>query len=215
MSLTLFFHPLASYCQKVLVALYENDTPFTGHVVDLGDPAVRAEYQKVWPFAKMPVLRDEARGRIVPEASIIIEYLDQYHPGRVRLIPEDADLARETRLRDRVFDLYVDDPMAKIVTDKLRPPGKHDPHGVEQASALLRTAYRLIDEEMATRTWAVGDRFSMADCAAAPALFYAGQVLPFGDGHPHLTAYLGRLIERPSFSRALAEMQPYRDMFPG
>lgn len=212
--LTLYFHPLASYCQKVLVALYENETPFAGHLIDLGNEAVRANYVALWPIGKMPVLRDEVRDVTVPEATIIIEYLAQHYPGRVPLVPADPDRAREVRLRDRFYDLYVDDPMQKIVTDRIRPAGRNDPHGVERAAALLRTAYGIIDREMATRTWAIGDEFTMADCAAAPALFYANKVVPFADTHPHAAAYLGRLLERPSFARALVEMEPYRELFP-
>jgi glutathione S-transferase len=214
MSLKLHFHPLASFCQKVLVALYENDTPFEPHLVDLGDEASAAEFKELWPIGKMPVLRDEARNRTIPESSIIIEYLAQHYPGRRRLLPADPDLARQTRLRDRFYDLYVQEPMQKVVTDRLRPAGAHDPFGVEQAKALLQTAYGMIDEEMATRTWAMGDGFSMADCAAAPALFYANLVLPFGDTHKNAARYLGRLMERPSFARVIEEARPYFALFP-
>ena len=127
------------------------------------------------------MLRDEARDRTVPESSIIIEYLAQHYPGKSQLVPADADLARQTRLRDRFFDLYVNVPMQKVVTDKLRPAGKNDPYGVEEAKKLLQTAVGMIDQDMATKTWAMGDAFTMADCAAAPALFYANMVMPFGD----------------------------------
>src|SRR5882724_2328016 len=173
MSLRLYFHPLASFCQKVLIALYENETPFTGQLVDLGDAVSRAEFLKVWPIGKFPVLRDEARDRTVPESSIIIEYLAQHYPGKSQLIPADAELARQTRLRDRFFDLYMNVPMQKVVTDKLRPVGKNDPYGVEQAKTLLQTSLGMLDQDMATKTWVMGDGFTMADCAAAPPLFYA------------------------------------------
>ncbi|HTV21566.1 MAG TPA: glutathione S-transferase family protein, partial [Polyangiaceae bacterium] len=173
------------------------------------------EYQRVWPLAKMPVLRDEARGHTVPEATIVIEYLEQYHPGRARLIPADPDLARETRLKDRIFDHYLNEPVGKIVTDKLRPAGKNDPVGVEHARGMLATAYGIIEADMSRRTWANGDGFSMADCAAAPALFYASQVAPLGAEFPNTSAYLERLMARPSYARALAEAKPYFDMFPG
>jgi glutathione S-transferase len=178
MSLKLYFHPLASFCWKALIALYENDTPFEPHVVDLVNETSRAEFKKIWPIGKFPVLRDDARDVTVPESSIIIEYLSQHYPGRSQLVPTDADLARQTRLRDRFYDLYVHEPMQKIVGDRLRPPGKNDPHGVEQARTQLQTAYGMIDREMAAKTWAMGDAFTMADCAAAPALFYANKVLP-------------------------------------
>src|SRR2546430_2580890 len=120
MALTLHYHPLASYCWKALIALYENATPFTPHLVDLGDAASRAAFLKVWPIGKFPVLRDDARGETVPETTIIIEYLAQHYPGKTRFIPADPDRARKTRMRDRFFDFYVMDPMSKVVTDKLR-----------------------------------------------------------------------------------------------
>ena len=210
----LYFHPFASFCQKVLVALYENDVPFEPHVVDLGDEASSAEFKRLWPIGKFPVLRDEARGRTIPESSMIIEYLARHYPGKTALVPEDADLAWETRLRDRFYDLYVNVPMQKIVTDRLRPAGRNDPHGVEEARRQLQTAYGLIDQEMETRTWAIGDRFSMADCAAAPAMYYANLVMPFDDAHRNAAAYLGRLMERSSFARVVEEAKPYRALFP-
>jgi len=214
MSLKLYFHPLASYCHKVLVALYENDTPFEPQLVDLMDESSAAAFRAMWPIGKMPVLRDEARDRTVPESTIIIEYLAQHYPGRTQLLPADADRARETRLRDRFYDLYVHDPMQKVVGDRLRPTDKKDPYGVEQAKARLATAYRMIDQDMAARTWAMGDAFTMADCAAAPALFYANKVLPFGETHPNVAAYFERLMRRPSYARVLQEAQPYFALFP-
>lgn len=215
MALTLYYHPLSSFCQKALIALYENETPFDKHLVDLMNPVTRAEYQRLWPIAKMPVLRDEARDCTVPEASIVIEYLEQYHPGRTPLIPADRDLAREARLKDRIFDHYVNEPVGKIVTDKLRPAGKNDPHGVEHARGQIATAYGIIEADMSGRTWAIGEHFTLADCAAAPALFYADKVLPLGSDFPSTKAYLQRLMARPSYARALAEAKPYFDLFPG
>ena len=214
MSLKLYFHPLSSYCQKVLVALYENDTPFEPLIVDLGNEASRADFLKVWPVGKFPVLRDDARDRTIPESSIIIEYLDQYHPGMTPLVPTDEDLAWQTRLRDRFYDLHVHYHMQRIVGDRLRPAVNKDPYGVEQARAKLQTAYGMIDQEMATKTWAMGDAFSMADCAAAPALFYANLVVPFGDSHRNVAAYFDRLMKRPSFARVVEEAKPYFAMFP-
>jgi glutathione S-transferase len=212
-SLTLHFHPLASYCHKALIALYENDTPFTPNIVNLGDKGERTALLALWPIGKFPVLRDDARDQTIPESTVIIEYLDRHYPGRTRFIPADADLALQARLRDRFYDLYVHEPMQKIVGDRLRPQGKKDPHGVEEARARLRTSYGMIDSEMAKRTWAIGDIFSLADCAAAPALFYANEVLPFA-GHINLEAYLGRLKVRPSHARVLREAEPYFSMFP-
>jgi glutathione S-transferase len=214
MSLTLYFHPLASYCHKALIALYENDTPFTPNIVDLSNESERAALLKLWPIGKFPVLRDDARNQTIPESTVIVEYLDRHYPGRTQFIPADADSAWPTRLRDRFYDLYVHEPMQKIVGDRLRPSGKKDPHGVEEARARLQTSYRIIDDEMAAQTWAAGDAFSLADCAAAPALFYANEVMPFGETHKNVAAYFGRLKARPSYARVLKEAEPYFAMFP-
>jgi glutathione S-transferase len=214
MALELYFHPLSSFCQKVLIALYENETPFERHLVDLGNETSSAAFKKLWPMGKFPVLRDTAKDRTIPESNIIIEYLAVHYPGRTRLVPEDPDLAWQVRLHDRFHDLYVNTPMQKIVTDVLRPAGRNDPLGVEQARAQLRTAYDLIDQDMKTKTWAMGEAFSMVDCAAAPALYYANRVLPFGDTHENAAAYLDRLLRRPSFARVLEEAQPYQVLFP-
>jgi glutathione S-transferase len=161
------------------------------------------------------VLRDEASGLTVPEATIVIEYLAQHYSGKARLVPSDPDLAWRARLGDRFYDHYVNDPMAKIVTDRIRPAGRNDQHGVDEARALLGTALDMVDAEMGSKTWAVGEAFTMADCAAAPALFYADKVMPFGATHRRAAAYLARLIRRPSFTRVLAEAEPYFKMFPG
>jgi glutathione S-transferase len=201
MTLKLYFHPLSSFCQKALTALYENGTPFEPIVVDLFNEASAAALKKIWPIGKFPVLRDEARDRTVPESSIIIEYLAQHYPGKSQLVPADAELARQT-------------PMQKIVTDKLRPAGKNDAYGVDQAKTLLQTSLGMIDQDMATKTWVMGDAFTMADCAAAPSLFYANMVMPFGATHKNAARYLGRLMERPSFARAVEEAQPYLKLMP-
>ncbi|MBI3708064.1 MAG: glutathione S-transferase family protein [Proteobacteria bacterium] len=214
MSLKLYFHPLSSFCQKALIAFYENETPFAPHIVDLGNETSRADFKRIWPIGKFPVLRDDARDRTVPESSIIIEYLAQHYPGTTRLVPADADLARQMRMRDRFYDLYVNVPVGKIVTDRLRPAGKTDPHGVEEAKTLLHTALGMVDHDMTTKTWAMGDAFTMADCAAAPALFYANMVVPFGGTHKYAAGYLGRLMQRPSYARALKEAQPYLALVP-
>ncbi len=209
MALTLYFHPLSSYCQKALIALYENGTAFTPHFVDLMDPAARAAFMKIWPIGKFPVLHDDAGDRTIPESSIIIEYLARHYPGPSALVPADPDRARQTRMRDRFFDNYVMTPMQKIVVDRLRPPGKSDPFGVDEAKALLVRALDMIEPDMAAKRWAMGDDFTMADCAAAPALFYADMQMPFGATHPNTAAYLARLRERPSYARALKEAEPY------
>ncbi|HEY1613194.1 MAG TPA: glutathione S-transferase family protein [Rhizomicrobium sp.] len=214
MSLRLHFHPLSSFAQKVLVALYENDTPFEPKILQAGDEGAAAELRELWPIGKFPVLQDLARDSLIPESTIIIEYLAQYFPGNSVLIPTDADLARQTRLRDRFFDLYVNMQMQKIIGDRLRPAGQKDPFGTEEARKTLQTAYGLVDSAMAAKHWATGDTFSMADCAAAPALFYADLVEPFRQTHVHVAAYLDRLLARPSFARAFKEAEPYRSLIP-
>lgn len=214
MSLTLYFHPLASFCHKVLIALYENETPFSGEIVDLADEEASAAFFALWPVGKIPILRDESRDRTVPETSIIIEYLDRHYPGAFPLIPADPSEALEARLWDRFFDLYVSVPMQKIVTDRIRPEGKTDPHGVSEARAMLGTAYDVAERHLTGRTWAAGAGFSIADCAAAPALFFAECVQPFTSTHPNLAAYFTRLENRPSVQRTLGEARPYFQFFP-
>jgi glutathione S-transferase len=214
MSLTLYYHPLSSYCMKALIALYETGAAFTPKLIDLGDAASRAELTDIWPIGKFPVLRDESRDRTIPESSIIIEYLAKHYPGGATLLPKDADVARQIRTRDRFFDFYVMDQMGKIVTDKIRPSGMSDSYGVERAREMLATAYGMIEQEIDGRTWIMGDDFTMADCAAAPSLFFAGKVAPLGR-HKNVAAYLDRLMKRPSFARVLEEAAPYLKMFPG
>jgi glutathione S-transferase len=214
MSLTLYFHPLSSFCQKALIALYENDTPFTPRVVNLMDETDRAAFLKIWPIGKFPVLRDEGRGHIVPEATLIIEYLAQQYPGRTKLIPTDADLALRTRLNDRIYDLYVNEQMQKIIGNRRRPADAKDPHGVHEARARLASAYDVLEKDIADKTWSVGDMFTMADCAACPALFYANMVQPFDKTHPKLAAYFERLKARPSYARAFKESEPFLHLVP-
>jgi glutathione S-transferase len=214
MALTLYLHPLASFCHKVLIALYEAGTPFKPEIVDLGDPAEHARYLDVWPVGKIPVLHDSARDKTVPETSVIIEYLDRHYPGKVPMIPRGDDEALEARLWDRFFDLYVQVPMQKIVTDTLRASGENDCRGVADAQAALAVAYDLAERHFKDRLYAAGEGFSIADCAAAPALFYAGIVAPFDGTHPHLSAYFERLLQRPSFQRVLDEARPYFPLFP-
>ena len=211
MSLTLHMHPLSSYCHKVLIALYELDAPFEAAFLNFGDEAAREAFQRLWPIGKMPVLEDKTAGVVLPESSIIIDYLNRRFGGD--LIPADPDAALEVRLQDRFFDLYVHTPMAVFTWDLLRPEGQRDPHGVRQAGELLLKAYDRIEARMKGRQWAAGDRFSLADCAAAPALFYAEGRVPFGE-RPNLRAYLDRLKARPSYARALKEAEPYFHMVP-
>jgi glutathione S-transferase len=212
MALALYMHPLSSFCWKALIALYENEAEFSPIVVDLGDPQSRAAFLAVWPIGKFPVLRDGTQ--IIPESTLIIEHLALHHPGPAQLVPADPDVALQVRLRDRFYDLHVHVHMQKVVGDRIRPADKKDPHGVEHARASLATAYGMIEREMANKTWAIGDAFTMADCAAAPALYYANKVLPFGAAHGNIASYLARLQARPSFARVLREAEPYFAMFP-
>jgi glutathione S-transferase len=212
MPLQLYAHPFSSYCQKVLIALYENDIPFELRMLTPDDERTAAEHAKLWPLKRMPVLADD--GRAVVEASIIIEYLALRHPGPVRLIPEDPRAALEVRMTDRFFDNYVMTPMQKIVGDAIRAPENRDRQGVAEARALLDTAYGWLDETMKGRQWSAGDGFSLADCAAAPALFYADWAHPIGEALSNVRAYRRRLLARPSFARAVDEARPYRPLFP-
>lgn len=214
MTLTLYCHPLASFCHKVLVAFYENDVAFRSRTIDLADPNSAAELSALWPLGKFPVLYDAERDRVVPETSVIIEYVQQHYPGPVPLLPDDADERLDARLWDRVFDLYVGVPMQKIVVDRLRPEDGRDPLGVAEARRSLDTAYAMIDAQVAEKAWVTGAHFTIADCAAAPSLFYASIVHPFGGGYPNLEAYFERLLERPSVWRTLREARPYFAMFP-
>ena len=215
MPLTLFLHPLSSYCHKVLIALYENATPFKPHLIELQKPGSRDTFKAIWPVGKFPVLRDEASGRVIPESTTIIEYLQLRHPGPVKLIPADADAAFDVRALDRFFDLHVHTHVQRIIGERLRPAGNKDPFGLEQARAALDVALGIAEKNIAGRTWAAGENFTMADCAAAPTLFYCDMaVAPLTPAYPQLAAYLGRLKQRPSYARALAEAKPYLQFVP-
>jgi len=213
MALTLYLHPLSSYCHKALIALYENAIAFTPEVVNLGDPVSRDNFRKVWPMAKFPVLRDDSRNQVIPESTSIIEYLERHYPGPVTLVPEDdAELAAQVRATDRFYDLHVHNNMQQIVGDKLRPADGHDPIGLKEAKDRLAIALGIAEEQMATRRWACGDVFSMADCAAGPPLFFINKMMPLSK---HLKNYLERLTQRPSYARALREAEPFMQYFPG
>ncbi len=214
MSLKLYYHPLSSFCHKALIALYENDVPFESIFVDLGDEKSSAELRVLWPIAKFPVLRDEARKSTVAEATVIIEYMDTHYPGPTKFLPAEADLAWQVRMWDRFYDLYVHVQMQKIVGDHLRPADARDTFGVEQAKATVQKSYAMIDELMKGKTWAMGNGYGLVDCAASPALFYADCVLPIGGGTPSLKSYFDRLMSRPSYARVLKEAEPYFHMFP-
>ena len=212
MTLQLFAHPFSSYCQKALIAFYENDTPFTFRMLSPDEAANGEEFAKLWPIKRFPILVED--GRTILEATSIIEYLQARHPGPVRLIPDDLEAAVEVRMLDRVFDNYVMTPQGKCVFDAIRPEADRDPYGVTEARTMLDTAYAWLDERMAGREWAVGDTFTLADCAAAPSLFYADWTHRIPERFTHLHAYRARLLARPSFARAVDGGRPYRSFFP-
>jgi glutathione S-transferase len=212
MTLQLFAHPFSSYCQKALIAFYENDIAFTFRMLAPDEPANGEAFARLWPIKRFPMLVDG--DRTILEASIIIEYLQVRHPGPATLIPADPDAAIEVRMLDRFFDNYVMTPQGKCVFDALRAPEARDAQGVAEARAMLETAYAWLDERMARRTWAAGEAFSLADCAAAPALFYADWTHEIPARLANLKAYRARLLARPSFARAVDEARPFRPFFP-
>ncbi|WP_116090251.1 glutathione S-transferase family protein [Sphingomonas crusticola] len=210
MALTLYSHPFSSYCQKVLTALWENDTPFTYR--HLEEPGAAEERAALWPFGRFPVLVDD--GRTIVESSIIIEHLDLHHWGPMRLLPDDRDAALEVRFMDRFFDHYVMTAMQKPVFEALREDGTRRDEAMSEARLALDTAYAWLEQRLAGRTWAAGADFTMADCAAAPSLFYADWVHPIGAEFQQVRAYRARLLARPAFARAVEEARPYRGYFP-
>jgi glutathione S-transferase len=206
----LYAHPFSSYSQKALIALYENDIAFDYR--SLEDAQANAELKALWPMKRFPVLMDGER--TVIEATSIIEYLALHYPGPVSLIPEDRDEALEVRMLDRFFDNYVSTPQQRFVFDRLRPEAHRDPFGVEEARRMLDISYAWLDERMATREWAVGANFSLAECAAAPFLFYADWTHAIDPRFQHVHAYRARLLARASFRRCVEEARPYRSYFP-
>lgn len=212
MTIEVFGHPFSSYTQKALIALYENDTPFTFRAIAPDEPDNNARFAALWPIRKFPILVED--GRTVLEATAIIEHLAARHPGPIALIPSDPDLAVEARMMDRVFDNYVMTPQGKFVWDVLRPEADRDPYGVNEARTMLETIYAWLDERMAARTWAVGDTFTLADCAAAPSLFYADWTHEIPAQFTNLKAYRAGLLARPSVARAVDGGRPYRHYFP-
>ena len=211
MSLALLGHPFSSYTQKVLIALWLNDTPFEFRMVDGQHPDNLALLARHSPFNLFPVLVDD--GRALFESTHIIDFLDSRHRGAHRLIP-DGDSGREVRFIDRFFDLYVMGQMQVAVADALRPADRRDPHGVTKARERLRQAYDWLDANLAPGSWAVGDDFTLADCAAAPSLFYADWVEPIGEQRPVLAAFRARLLAHPVVMRAVDEARAYRSFFP-
>lgn len=210
MSLEFFAHPFSSYSQKALIAFYENDIAFTYCMLE--EPGVSEAFEALWPIKRFPILREN--DRVIMEASTIIEYLQVRRPGAVKLIPEDADIALEARMLDRVFDNYVMTPQGKFVYDALRPADQRDTLGVDEARQMLDASYAWLNEHMADRTWATGETFTLADCAAAPSLFYADWTYPIPERFGNLKAYRARLLQRPSFARAVDEARGFRHYFP-
>ncbi|HEX3838406.1 MAG TPA: glutathione S-transferase family protein [Steroidobacteraceae bacterium] len=210
MPLTLYAHPFAAYCWKALIALYEDATPFTYRVVE--DAAAWAELESLWPVRKFPLLRDgEAT---VVESSIIVEYLMLHYPGASRMIPEAADAALTVRFMDRFFDNYVMGPMQTLVADRMRTASERDAKGVADARKTLDVSYRWLEARLAPHGWVCGGAFTLADCAAAPALFYADWVHPIDDRYAAVRAYRSRVLARPSVARVVEEARPYRNFFP-
>jgi glutathione S-transferase len=213
MTIILYYHPFSSYCQKAMMALYEKEVAFEPFLIDLGNERARAQFAAIWPYAKFPVLHDVSAGVTLPESTLIAEYVDGLSESGSRLIPLNPAEARGVRLFDRVLDNYLHTPMQKIVADRLRPPGKGDPHGVEEARATLATTYKLLESRLSDVGWMAGSSFSLADCAAVPPLFYAARLVPL-TGHRRLAAYLERAMKRPSFRRCLDEARSFRSFFP-
>lgn len=210
MALTLYYHPLSSFCHKVLIALYEHAIEFEKRVIDLSSETDRAELEALWPLVKFPVISDQDRQRIVAESSVIIEYLDRLYVGQHQLIPDDWDTALQVRLWDRFFDLHVQQPMQQIVADRLFAS-----HGdLSRQRASLLTAYGMLERQLSGDGWVASPNFSMADCAAAPALFYASTLVPFPDDCPNVSAYFERLVQRPSVQRVIEEARPWFSFYP-
>lgn len=210
MPLTLYYHPLSSFCHKVLIALYEYDIDFQRRVIDLSSAADRAELEALWPLCKFPVIRDHTHPQGLAESSVIIEYLDRFHGGGRCLLPGDWDTALQVRLWDRFFDQYVQVPLQQIVADRIRAMNGD----LSRERAMLTTTYGMLERQLASRTWVASPDFSLADCAAAPALFYASTLVPFPDDCQHLSTYFDRLVQRPSFRRVIDEARPWFAFYP-
>lgn len=211
MALVLHSHPLSSYCWKVFIALRENGVKYEARMLNLGDAEVRSDFQKLWPMAKIPLLEDG--GRIIPETSIQIEYIDRQYPGAVRLLPADPDHQLEARLWDRLFDSYVNGSMQRTIDQLLRPEAERNMHEMERSRSGLEAAYQLLEDRM-PGPWGAGAEFSMADCAAAPALFYARAVHPIPDSAPRVQDYFERLMARPSVAQTIADARDWFHLFP-
>jgi glutathione S-transferase len=204
MTLTLYYHPFSSYCQKAVTALYEKGLAWDGRLLD-GSPPVAGEFASLWPIGKMPLLVHE--GRTVFEATAIIEYLEARFPETTRLIPSDPLEAAEVRMWDRFFDNYIAYPQWRLFGPTI---GREAADDGTKWRAMADAAFAVLDVRMAGREWVAGDAFSLADCAAAPHLLYIDWCYPIPEHFVHLWAYRQRLITRPSYARALDEARPYR-----
>ena len=209
--LTLYGHPISSFTWKVLIALYENGTPFEFVTVDQN---TYADFVAKWPMGKFPILLDSDRNAMITETAVIIEYLDAYYPGRSPLLPKEIDTALEARRWDRIFD-HLNVTMSKTVVDNIRPEGQRDPYGVDEAKRIIRGIYGVVETQLADRAFIVGDSFTLADCAAAPALWYGARNVPLDGAYPRIATYLERLKARPSFAQALKQSEPLFHMYPG
>jgi len=212
MSLVLYGHPFSSYTQKVLIALYENNTPFEFRCLGPDTPQHSADWLRLWPLGKFPVLLDGQRS--IAETSIIIEYLQLAHAGPVRLLPTEPMAALDVRFLDRFFDLHVMSPVQHAVNGALTGDATKRRDGLATAVEKLECAYAWLEGHLADRPWAAGEDFTLADCAAAPSLFYADWTHRISAAYPVLLAYRARLLARPSFARAVDEARPYRPLFP-
>jgi glutathione S-transferase len=212
MPLTLYGHPFSSYTQKVLIALYENATPFEFRCIGPETPEHVDEWLRRWPLQKFPMLLDGERQ--VVETPIVIEYLQIAHPGPVKLIPDDPMAALDVRFLDRVFDLHVMDAMQVAVAAKLGQVPMKSEDGLVLAKERLERAYAWLDSHLAGRTWAAGEAYTLADCAASPSLFYADWTHRIPEQYANLRAYRARLLARPSFARAVDEARYFRPNFP-
>jgi glutathione S-transferase len=212
MTLILHEHPFATYCWKPLIALYERGVPFERRQLD--DEDDRARLAELWPMASIPTLLDDETGRVLPESTIVVEYLDRFGDAPP-LIPTDPNAALQARLWDRIMDIRIQTPLQKIVLDNLRPEGAGDPHGVAEAGAALDQIYAVLDRHLGDRAWLADPAFSLADAAAAPALFYARAVHRWDEeGLSHLTGYFETLTARPSVVRVIDEARPFRSLLP-
>ncbi|GAA3997700.1 glutathione S-transferase family protein [Sphingomonas humi] len=207
MTLTLYGHEFSSYTWKALIPLWANDTPFDFRSVEQHGE----EFAALAPFGQFPLLVDDSE--VVAESSLIIEYLDRRHPGPNRWIP-DGDEGLRVRFLDRVFDQRIMDTAQVAVANALRPADHKDPYGVEQGMKRLRRNYDWLEGQLGEGGWAAGDSFTMADCAAAPALFYADWIEPIGPDRPRLAAYRARLLAHRAVSRAVEQARSFRHYFP-